>query len=425
MLTDEIAQAIPAPKRGRREVGDIRVRGLAVRVTPAGARTWSVGYKVAGEGGISCSGRLLKGRQHRVTLGSVLTLPIDSARSQALDILRSAERGIDPRTGRRAANEQRYSNTVSNVASRMVADAKLTVPSWPNMDTVLRLHVLPELGTRPVEDITRADIAAHLDQLKRGKSVAVAREARKYLGRLLNFAADRGVIASNPMTGLKRRDLRYVPVTRVLTDAELIAAWRAAGAMPYPYGPALSLLMLTGQRRREILHTSWADIDRKERLLRIPPERHKQGRGHVVPLSDAAWTVLQAIPQRRGQQHLFIGRTGNVADLPSNIADKFILLVQANLPPEFLDQEEPAAFTIHDLRRTCKTRLAALGVRADVRDAVLGHAPEGMDRTYNHYEYLKECRIALELYARHILELERTACNAEEAASQIKTRLSV
>jgi integrase len=60
-------------------------------------------------------------------------------------------------------------------------------------------------------------------------------------------------------------------------------------------------------------------------------------------------------------------------------------------------------FRVHDFRVTCETRLANLGFNQEVRDAVLGHAKAGLQKTYNKYGYLDEKRAALDAYARHIM----------------------
>ncbi len=60
-------------------------------------------------------------------------------------------------------------------------------------------------------------------------------------------------------------------------------------------------------------------------------------------------------------------------------------------------------FRVHDFRVTCETRLAHLGFNQEVRDAVLGHAKAGLQKTYNKYGYLNEKRAALDAYAKHIM----------------------
>lgn len=62
-------------------------------------------------------------------------------------------------------------------------------------------------------------------------------------------------------------------------------------------------------------------------------------------------------------------------------------------------------FTPHDFRRTVETRLARLGFNKEVRDAVTGHAQDGLQRTYNKHDYLSEKRGALAAYGEHIMGL--------------------
>jgi hypothetical protein len=62
-------------------------------------------------------------------------------------------------------------------------------------------------------------------------------------------------------------------------------------------------------------------------------------------------------------------------------------------------------YRLHDFRVTCETRLATLGFNQDVRDAVLGHAKQGLQRTYNKYDYHDEKKAALESYAVHLARI--------------------
>jgi hypothetical protein len=62
-------------------------------------------------------------------------------------------------------------------------------------------------------------------------------------------------------------------------------------------------------------------------------------------------------------------------------------------------------YRIHDLRVTCETRLANLGFNQEIRDAVLGHAKQGLQKTYNKHDYFEEKKSALAVYAAHISEI--------------------
>lgn len=415
LLTSENVLNIARPNAGRKEIGDAQVRGLVLRVTASGARSWSVCYKVRGEAGTSKRGRGLRGSQHRITLGDAAVIGVEDARDKAREILRSANEGVDPRTALAAAEEHRTANTVRAFTKRIIEIQKKNRPkSWMTGDAVLRNHVLPRWGDRPMADIRKGDVAALLDDLIQQKSKATAREVGGWVRWLFSRAMERDVVQANPAAGIKLppKESRG----RALSDAELRALWLAAPSLGYPYGPVVQLLVLTGCRKGEIEGATWDDIDSDARTLTIPKERHKQGKGHVVPLTDEAWRVISALPRKTGHEHLFLIRPKNraglkevwkPADLSRSTAEKLLGLVETQMRADHPDMKATQHFRIHDLRHTVKTRLSALGVRKDVRDAVLGHAQTGMDRVYDHHAFLKEGRAALELLAKHVRQLAK------------------
>src|SRR5258708_6721748 len=93
-----------APPSGRMEIEDEVCPGLLLRVTPRGVKSFSVIYKVPGEGGTSANGRLIVGSQHRITLGSTPPLELKEAREQARKIIGTATEGRDPRDDRHERN---------------------------------------------------------------------------------------------------------------------------------------------------------------------------------------------------------------------------------------------------------------------------------------------------------------------------------
>src|SRR5258708_25225658 len=109
-----------APPSGKMEIGDDVVRGLLLRVTPRGVKSFSVIYKVPGEGGVSRTGRLLTGKQHRITLGQTPPLGLQEARVQARKIIEAATEGRDLRTERREQNITRHTNTFLAVRKRFI-----------------------------------------------------------------------------------------------------------------------------------------------------------------------------------------------------------------------------------------------------------------------------------------------------------------
>ena len=119
-FTEQMVERLRPPVTGRIELGDEICPGLLLRVTERGVRSFSVIYKVVGEGGVSTSGRLLKGKQHRITFGQWPTLSLTEARERARKVLMAALEGRDLRNEWRAQNLIRAANTLESVAERFI-----------------------------------------------------------------------------------------------------------------------------------------------------------------------------------------------------------------------------------------------------------------------------------------------------------------
>ena len=406
-LSDYGIARLKPPAKGRLEVADLIVPGLFLRITPRDVRSWSVAYKVRGEthrtrsgkviGGYSETGRALVGAQHRITLGRYPQLGLAAARDKARLLLATVLEGVDPRPARVQEHQERRTNTVASVARRFIEqDAKETVESWQRIERTLELHVLPTLGDRPIREIGKADIHDLLDGVKKAAGPSAAYGALKHMHRLFEFAVDRELIDRNPAKKLakKRKDLKpNGDARRALNDDELKAIWKAAGEIGYPAGPALRLLVLTGQRRNDISQASRAEIDTEKRTLEIPARRYKGRRDHVVPLVGPAWEIFNALPIQTGGDYLFSNRAGKVA---INSWAKAKAQVDKLTGPL-------AHWSLHDLRSTAESRMAALGIVQEHRDAVLGHAKPGLQKTYNKFSYDLEKREALTAYADHLM----------------------
>ncbi len=418
-FTDQMVERLRPPTSGRIELGDEMCPGLLLRVTERGVRSFSVIYKVVGEGGVSATGRLLKGKQRRITLGQWPALQLREARKRAREIVAAALEGRDVRDEQRAQNLLRAANTFEGVAERFIRlHAKPNVKSWRNIERVLKLHVLPHWRERVLKDIRRSDVHQLLDDLTAQGKVGTAREVRKHLSSLFNWAVDREIVTDNPVYGMTRADLRNNhQAGRALEDNELRAIWQAAGELGYPFGKMYQLLILTGQRRNEWAEARRSEINAEKRWLEVARSRYKGDREHIVPLADVAWTIVDALPAWPGNDYCLFSTTDGRKPVSGFSRAKSRLDKRAR---QILRQitDNPKAelprYRVHDFRVTCETRLANLGFSQEVRDAVLGHAKPGLQKTYNKHDYLEEKREALGAYARHVLQLtSQTQCQSD------------
>jgi integrase len=278
---------------------------------------------------------------------------------------------------------------------------------------------------RPATAITadearKARIAA---EDKRG--AAAARFAAAALIAAYHWAVAQGRLKASPIDGLALpsatpgRD-------RVLTVAEVRRVWGAACRLPYPGGPFIRLLLLTGARRSEIAGLRRAEIvegDTGLKTIELGPERTKTGARHVIPLAQAALDVLAACPRFSGCEYVFSsdGWRG------INNFDRLKLALDAEIAAD--GGAAMPYWVFHDLRHTIVTHLSGEafnggeGFDPIVLDKLLGHQParlRGMAVRYNHQEFLPARRRALTAWADFVA---REPAPVVEIAPLIKRRI--
>jgi integrase len=401
-LTDRSMKALKhAPERGI--VWDAMMPGMAVRV----GKTKRSFYAVKRRQG--------QAQPTWVLLGHYPVMTLAQARAKARETLGALAEGLDPaalaeakRREEEEAERRRQASTFAAVAEdfaqRLVsgripkARGKGPLRDPGATAAILRREWVPPLGVKPVTEITRVDIRNTIEGiLARGGDkpppgtrrasggLYAARHAFGAVRRLFDWLVARDEIAQSPCERLKPRELYGSPEarTRVLDD-EVRRVWAAAEATAYPYGPLVQTLILTAQRRDEIAGARWSEVDLERGVLTIGPERMKNDAGHVVPLAPKVVEILRGLPRFSGG-FIFSGQTG---DRPFSGFSK---------AKKRLDREigEIKPFTLHDLRRTVRTRLAELGVTPFVGELVIGHTQKGVHAVYDLHRYEDEKREAL------------------------------
>jgi integrase len=357
---------------------DPRLTGFGKRVR-GGRETWVIQYR-------------LGHKQRRMTIGTCAKLTQAQARDQAKRRLAQVELGQDPAADKRQGRSE-AKHTLRAVVSQYLEarQGAIRPATYREVCRYLNDHWSP-LHSVPVTAIKRADVALELGKMVRKNGNSVAGRARIALSAFYVWAMGEGVADANPVIG-SNRPVAPPPRERVLSNGELLAIWRGAG--DDDYGCIVRLLILTGCRREEIGGLRWTEVDPKERLIRLPPERCKNHRAHDVPLSDLAWSILQDRPVTG--EHVFgRGATG---------------FSQWSRGKREADQrlgDSVASWRLHDVRRTVATRMADLGVQPHVIEAVLNHISghkAGVAGVYNRATYAAEKRQALDLWAEHVVAL--------------------
>jgi integrase len=179
------------------------------------------------------------------------------------------------------------------------------------------------------------------------------------------------------------------------------AVWGAAGQTPYPFGPLVRLLLLTGARLREVAEANWGEVDLDAGTLTVPTSRMKMKVAHVIPLPAAARAITAGLPRFEGGSYLFSTHVGGRGKRggglrPISGFSKFKAKFDERLG-------DVAPFTLHDLRRTVRTELSSLQVPPHIAEMVLGHHQQGIARVYDRHRYDAEKRQALGVWEARLL----------------------
>jgi integrase len=408
-LTQPAVERLKPPPSGRVEYWDSQCPGFGLRVSaPAkgqeGRKTWQVLYRV-------------KGKLVRETIGTLATYPnVAEARALARASLQMAQRGINPVEDRqrnkaeeerqRKDAEARARDTLGAAIDRYLeqyARHRMRPSYFKETKRALEIDVKAVLGSRPIRDLTRREIRDLLGAIVSRGRAPHASHVLAYMRAMLNWAVAEELIEANLASGVsdpdprKRQDRER---DRYLGDAEIRTFWLGCEQLSWPFGPLFQLLLLTGQRRDELAGASWSEIDLEQCIWTLPRERAKNDKAHLVHLSTLAMEIILALP--RVNERLLFTTTGRTPVSGWGRA-------RQRLAAEMGD---PEPFTLHDVRRSTASGMAAIGVAHHVVDKVLNHSTgkiSGVARIYNRHEYLDERRVAFEVWGRHVEGLIRPA----------------
>ncbi len=301
--------------------------------------------------------------------------------------------------------ERRDGEDTATVRKRGLVNAR-TLERYVEM---LRLHVLPTLGARPVQQITPSEIDALYTKLEQRLAAGTVRFIHAVFGACLGSAVRKGLLVSNPV-------LRAEPpspsdhIAGQVLDQEQLAAL-LAGFRNITLYPIVATAALTGARRNELLALRWADIDFAEKTVTIARaleltkaygarfKEPKTGRGRrTIAIDDG----LAGLLRTEYQQHLRIAAgiaDGVEVDLSLvKLPDGALVFPSFAGAVDFIRPRHPHSVTgefvkrarklgfpglrFHDLRGTHETLLLDAGVPVHVVAARCGHDPAVLLRVY-------------------------------------------
>jgi integrase len=238
-----------------------------------------------------------------------------------------------------------------------------------------------------LEQIDRRKVAALLGDIETNSGAVSRNRARSALSGFFAWCISEGLLDVSPVTGTAKAN-EGGSRERVLTQDELRQLWRALG--DDPFSDVVRLLLLTGQRRKEIGDLRWSEIDLARKMIVLPAERTKNGRQHEVPLSAQSLAIIERLPRRNTTDYLF-GTRG--------------FIHWERVKAELDKRSAIAQWRLHDLRRTCATQMGELGILPHVVEQALNHvsgAKGGIAGVYNRSKVIDAVREGLQRWADHL-----------------------
>jgi integrase len=389
-LTELAIKAAPAPESGQLTLWDGALKHFGLRVSQGGAKTFIV----------------LIGSGRRHTIGRWPILSLQQARTEARKVL--GEHAL----GHRGAIPKRWDDAVQEFVAECearVRDGTMRLRTLSGYQRLLKKHF--PFGRKPMAEIDAPDIGRRLGRMagtpaERNHALVVAKI-------FFNWAKVpiRRYVLRNPCEGMAQ--IKRPSRKRVLMPKELAAVYRTAleGVENEDvFSSIVALLVLTGQRRGEIAALEWEWIDRVDRTITLPDALTKNKTEHTFPYSSSVEDILEKLTiqshylfpasretWREGRKTTFYNGWGKDKDAFQATCGVF-------------------NWTLHDLRRTFATHIAALKVPPHIVERLINHKfgaiqnqtdsiVSAVAAVYNRHAYLDEMRSAIDIWENYLAKL--------------------
>jgi integrase len=378
-----IAKVSVPPGKSEIIAFDSAIPGFGLRVRISGSRNWIFQYRI----GV---------KQRKISLGAASAITAQDARKRASELYARTKLGQDP-GGEKIESRAKVVETFGSILRPFLLVKKAALK--PRTLEAVERHLLKHskrLHALQLNAIDRRTVATLLAELATNNGPNLAVSVRASLSTFFTWAMKEGLADSNPIIATNKA-VTAGARDRVLDNGELHLIWNALPSNDY--GDIVRLLALTGQRRDEIGSLRWSEVNLDKALISLPSERTKNSRPHDIPLSPAALSILKARPRRAGRDHVFGGPNGFRGWSNYKTAIDARIAAKGAIAP----------WRLHDLRRTCSTRLHdELGIAPHVVEAVLNHVSghkAGVAGVYNRALYNKEKAIALARWAERLMAI--------------------
>src|SRR5664279_1561993 len=381
-LTKSVIDALPTPSKDIVH-WDTGCPGFGVKITPKGRKVFVVLYRAAGAGS----------RLRKYTIGPYGRVTLNQARVTAQKVFAAKLDGRDLAAEKKDSRRRMVTDRVEDLLEAFIAQHISQNRSAPEISRMLRREIGLAWGSRSIHEISKRDVIDVVSAIEQRGAPVAANKALKSIKTFFRWCVGRAVLDRSPADGVPL-PAKQVTRDRVLSDAELAQIILAARKIGGPYGGIVEVLALTGQRREEVARCTWDEIDVQARTWRLSSDRTKNAKSHEIHLYDQVMAILN---RANKQGELVFSHSGNIPFQDFSVAKREIDLLSG-----------VTGWRLHDLRRTCVSGMARLGIAPHVADKILNHQGgtiSGVAAVYQRHEFLAERTKALELWGAHVARI--------------------
>ena len=266
-------------------------------------------------------------------------------------------------------------------------------------ETRLRLHILPVIGARDVATLTSPEIYELVRGIEADGRVELAHRLVGLIGQILRFGIPLGLVPQGDVTRDLRGSLAAIhatPRAHLEKPTEVGELMRRIQMLPTGMTRAgLMLQAYTLVRPGELRHALWDEIDLTGATWRIPAEKMKMRRPHIVPLSRQVVEIMTSLRCSLSAESPLVLHALRSQTRP--MADMTLLSALRDLG---YDRDQ---MSVHGFRAIGSTLLNETGWPPDAIEAQLAHYVGGTVRAaYNYAQYLPVRRVMMQWYADYL-----------------------
>lgn len=366
--------------------------GLQMRVRINGSKLWNFNYY-----------HPVTKKRINMGLGAYPELSLAQARKMTIEARELLATGIDPKEQRdtlKQAKKAETEHTFQNVATAWYELKKDSVtPAYAeDIWRSLTLHVFPDLGTSPISAISAPQVINLLRPLETKGSLETVKRLSQRLNEIMTYGVNSGLIHANPLSGIRSvfKKPKKKNMAALAPDElkELMVAI-ANASIKRTTRCLIEWQLNTMTRPAEAATTRWADIDFEKRIWTIPAERMKKRRIHIVPLTEQALALLEAIkPYSEHREYVFPADRNPRTHCNSQTA---------NMALKRMGFE--GRLVSHGMRSMASTILNEHGWDPELIEVALAHVDKDEVRSaYNRADYIERRRPMMAWWSEHIQE---------------------